>query len=130
MTEKQETPVIGNFSITLPAPNGAQLSVSGYLYGNESKESLDDRMDICRESLARQQRILEIPVLEEKMKMLAQTKADIEAAYVDLLERKKKKTSLTSQENASMSNYPTQIKTIEKELEKARTKIDEARKAG
>ncbi|AXF07313.1 hypothetical protein CUJ91_04785 [Paraburkholderia graminis] len=129
MTEKLETPVIGNFSITLPAPNGAQLSVSGYLYGNESKESLDDRMDICRESLARQQRILEIPVLEEKMKMLAQTKADIEAAYVDLLERRKKKSSLTSQETASMSNYPTQIKTIEKELEKARTKIDEARKA-
>lgn len=130
MTEKLETPVIGNFSITLPAPNGAQLSVSGYLYGNESKESLDDRMDICRESLARQQRILEIPVLEEKMKMLAQTKADIEAAYVDLLERKRKKSSLTSQENANMSNYPTQIKTIEKELEKARVKIDEARKAG
>jgi len=129
MTEKLETPVIGNFSITLPAPNGAQLSVSGYLYGNESKESLDDRMDICRESLARQQRILEIPVLEEKMKMLAQTKADIEAAYVDLLERRKKKSSLTSQETASMTNYPTQIKTIEKELEKARTKIDEARKA-
>lgn len=130
MTEKLETPVIGNFSITLPAPNGAQLSVSGYLYGNESKESLDDRMDICRESLARQQRILEIPVLEEKMKMLAQTKADIEAAYVDLLERKRKKSSLTSQETANMSNYPTQIKTIEKELEKARVKIDEARKAG
>ncbi|MGQ7939131.1 hypothetical protein [Paraburkholderia sp. D1E] len=130
MTEKSEVPVIGNFSITLPAPNGAQLSVSGYVYGEESKESLDERMDVCRESLLRQQRILEIPVLQEKMKMLEQTKADVSAAYVDLLERKKKKSSLTSQENASLSNYPNQIKTIDKELEKARSKIAEAQKAG
>lgn len=127
----ETTAVLGNFSITLPAPNGAQLSISGYIYADESKASLDERIDVCRQSMVRQQKILEIPVLEEKMKMLESTKSDIMAAYADLLEKQKKTPkSLPSQEASNLRNYPTQIKTIERELEKARVAIEQASKAG
>ncbi|MBN3809416.1 hypothetical protein [Paraburkholderia sp. Ac-20347] len=123
--------VIGNFSLTLPAPNGAQLSVSGYIYGDESRASLDDRMDVCREALIRQQHILEIPVLEEKVRMMETAKLDLERAYADLLERQKKAPkSLPSQEQANVKNYPIQIKKIEEELAKAQARIAEVRKAG
>lgn len=123
------TPVLGNFSLTLPAPNGAQLSISGYVYADESKESLDERIDLCRESLLRQQRILELPVLEEKVGMMETTKADIMKAYADLLERRKRGDTLTSQDKAALTNCPAQIKTIDKELDRARAKIREVKGA-
>lgn len=126
--------VIGNFSITLPAPNQAQLSASGYLVEGEDKASLDARMDTVREALQRQQRMLEIPVLEAHIEQYEKARDDIARAYADLLERNNSRTSgkagsksLSSQEQANLKTYPTQLKGIEAELEKARRKIADAR---
>ena len=86
---KDTTPVLGNFQITLPAPNGASLQISGYVYADESRDSLDERIDVMREVLVRQQQALEIPVLEERMAQLERTKTQIMEAYADLLEKQK-----------------------------------------
>ncbi|RQQ54301.1 hypothetical protein DF121_08140 [Burkholderia stagnalis] len=126
--------MIGNFTITLPAPNQAQLSASGYLVEGESKDSLDSRMDMVREALQRQQRMLEIPVLEAHIEQWEKARDDVEHAYADLLQRNKDKQSgksgaksLSSQEQANLKTYPVQLKGIEAELEKARKKIADAR---
>jgi len=126
--------VIGNFSITLPAPNQAQLSASGYLVEGEDKASLDARMDTVREALQRQQRLLEIPVLEAHIEQWQKAHDDVARAYADLLERSNARSSskagaksLSSQEQTNLKNYPTQLKGIEAELEKARKKIADAR---
>lgn len=126
--------VIGNFSFTLPAPNQAQLSASGYLLDGEDKSSLDSRMDLVRESLQRQQRMLEIPVLEAHIEQYTKARDDIAKAYADLLERNKAKAAgkagskaLTSQEQANLKTYPAQLDGIERELAKAQQKIAEAR---
>jgi hypothetical protein len=126
--------VFGNFSITLPAPNQASLSASGYLLEGESKESLDARMDLIRESLQRQQRMLEIPLLEAHIEQYEKAMQDIERAYGDLLQRRDDKVkgkagskALSSQEQASLTTYPNQIKGIKSEIEKARNKLAEAR---
>lgn len=124
----KETAVLGNFQINLPGPNGASMSISGYLYADESKESLDERMDLCRESLARQQQALEIPVLEERLVQLERTKTQIMEAYADLLEKQKRK-SLPSAEQSHLKNYPTQLKHIDEEIEKGRAKISAVKKA-
>lgn len=122
MEQQNATPVLGNFSITLPAPNGAQLSVSGYVYADESEESLNARMDVCREALRRQQDILERPLLEEKLAMYERTEAQIEKAYLDLLEQAKRKT-LPSAQKQHLDNYPVQLKQIRDEMAKARAKL-------
>lgn len=122
MEQQNATPVLGNFSITLPAPNGAQLSVSGYVYADESEESLNARMDVCREALRRQQDILERPLLEEKLAMYERTEAQIEKAYLDLLEQAKRKT-LPSAQKQHLDNYPAQLKQIRDEMAKARAKL-------
>lgn len=122
------TPVLGNFSITLPAPNGASLQISGYVYADESKDSLDGRIDTMREVLVRQQQALEIPVLEERIAQLERHKEDIMKAYADLLEKQKRKT-LPSAEQSHLKNYPTQLKHIDDELEKGKAKIAAVRKA-
>lgn len=122
------TAVLGNFSITLPAPNGAQLSISGYVYAGESQQSLDERMDVCRLSLSRQQKLLEVPVLEAHLEQLEKAKVDIERAYADLLERQKSTPkSLPSQEQANLKNYPLQIKNIDQQIAQANKKIADAR---
>jgi hypothetical protein len=130
MPENQEVPVavIGNFSFTLPAPNGAQLSLSSYVYSGEAKESLNERMDLCRAALERQQRMMEIPVLEAQLEQMEKAKTDISKAYVDLLERRKKAPkTVPSQEQANLKNYPLQIKNIDEQLAKAQKKIADAR---
>ncbi|WP_193098017.1 hypothetical protein [Burkholderia sp. Z1] len=126
--------VIGNFTITLPAPNQAQLSASGYLVEGESKDSLDSRMDLVREALQRQQRMLEIPVLEAHIEQWEKARDDVAHAYADLLERHNAKATgktgskaLSSQEQANLKNAPNQLKGIEAELVKARQKIADAR---
>jgi chromosome segregation ATPase len=126
---EQQTAVLGNFQITLPAPNGASVSVSGYVYESESLESLNERMDTCREALLRQQAILEIPVLKKEVEALERMLDDHRKAYADLLERSKAKARLTSQDEASMRNLPVQIKQIESKLKEGQGKIASVQKA-
>lgn len=125
---EEKVAVLGNFQISMPGPNGASLSISGYVYADESKESLDERMDTCRESLERQQQALEVPVLVEKLAQLERTKLQIQEAYADLLEKSKRKT-LASAEAPHLKNYPMQIKHIDEEIEKGKTKIASVKKA-
>jgi len=126
---KDQTAVLGNFQINLPAPNGAAVSISGYVYESESLESLNERMDTCREALLRQQAILEIPVLEKAIEAQVKMLEDHRKAYADLLERSKAKNKLTSQEQAQMTNLPVQIKQIEKYLDEGKAKIASVKKA-
>lgn len=121
------TAVLGNFQINLPAPNGASLSVSGYIYGDESLPSLIDRMNTMREALESQQRALEMPVLEERLIALERTREQVMQAYANLLEKQKAKT-LASAEKPHLTNYPLQIKQIEEEIEKGKHKVAEFRK--
>ena len=125
----KDTAVLGNFQINLPGPNGASLSISGYVYDSESQESLNERMDTCREALARQQAILEIPVLEENIKQLERQLEVTQKAYAELLEKKKANSKMSSQDQAAFGNYPQQIKFIQNELDKGQAKIAHVKKA-
>jgi hypothetical protein len=125
----KDTAVLGNFQINLPGPNGASLSISGYVYDSESQESLNERMDTCREALARQQAILEIPVLEENIKQLERQLEVTQKAYAELLEKKKANSKMSSQDQAAFGNYPQQIKFIQNELDKGHAKIAHVKKA-
>lgn len=116
--------ILGNFEITLPAPNGASMRITSYLYEGESQESLDQRMDTCRESLLRQQQVLEKPILEEKVKMLKDQEKHVEQAYADLLEKNKKRT-LPSAEEQHLRNYPAQLKQIRQEIVKGLLKLEQ-----
>ncbi|EMN5130230.1 hypothetical protein RVV79_003346 [Burkholderia contaminans] len=124
---ENQTAVLGNFQINLPAPNGASVSVSGYIYAEESLQSLSDRMDMFREALESQQRALELPVLEERLVALERTKEQVMTAYADLLE-KQKANKIASTEKPHLRNYPLQIKQLDEEIQKGRSKVAEFRK--
>ena len=120
--------VLGNFQINLPGPNGATLSISSYVIEGETPEGLNERMDTYREALARQQAILEIPVLEENIKQLERQLEVTQKAYAELLEKRKQNAKMTSQDQAAFSNYPQQIKFIQNELDKGKAKVDSVRR--
>jgi hypothetical protein len=124
----EQTAVLGNFQINLPAPNGASVSISGYLYDSESLESLNGRMDVCREALVRQQAILELPEIEKKIEMYETMLDQHRKAYAALLEKKRGKTRLASQEEAQLTNLPIQVKSIEVELEKGKAAVAKLKK--
>ena len=115
-------PITGNFEITLPAPNGASLRITGYAYAGEDIESLNKRMDVCRDALTRQQSFLEKPVLEERVKMLKTQQEHVEKAYIELLE-KNKAGRMASAERQHLQNYPIQLKQLREELTKGETKL-------
>lgn len=119
----ESTPVLGNFAINLPAPNGASVSISGYIYEAESLESLNERMDVAREALTRQQQILELPELEKKIEMYATMLEQHQKAYASLLEKKKAGVKVASQDQAQLTNLPIQIKQITNELEKGKAAV-------
>lgn len=119
----ESTPVLGNFAINLPAPNGASVSISGYIYEAESLESLNERMDVAREALTRQQQILELPELEKKIEMYATMLEQHQKAYASLLEKKKAGAKVASQDQAQLTNLPIQIKQITNELEKGKAAV-------
>jgi predicted nucleic acid-binding Zn-ribbon protein len=125
---EKETAVLGNFQITLPAPNGANVSISGYIYADESGQSLNERMDICREALVRQQAILEVPSLEAELEKAEKTLGDLRRAYAALLEKKQANAKMSSQDQANFSNFPQTIKYYEAEVDKGREKIAKLQK--
>lgn len=125
----ESTPVLGNFAINLPAPNGASVSISGYIYEAESLESLNERMDVAREALTRQQAILELPEIEKKIEMYETMLEQHQKAYAVLLEKKKAGTKVASQDQAQLTNLPVQIKQITTELEKGKAAVAKLKKA-
>jgi hypothetical protein len=115
-------PITGNFEITLPAPNGASLRITGYVYAGEAEDSLNDRMDVCREALLRQQQVLEKPVLEEQLKMLKDQEVHVEKAYLDLLEKNNVR-KLPASEAQHLQNYPLQLKDLKARIAKGEDKL-------
>ena len=117
------TAITGNFDISLPAPNGATLRITGYVYAGEAVDSLHARMDVCRDALLRQQQVLEKPVLEEKVKMLKEQEDHVNKAYLDLLEKNNTR-KLPASEEQHLKNYPLQLKQIKAEIAKGEDKLE------
>jgi hypothetical protein len=123
-----EQTAVGNFQMNLPAPNGASVSISGYIYTGDDLEVLNVRMDVAREALVRQQAILELPEIEKKIEMYETMLDQHRKAYAALLEKKRGKTRLASQEEAQLTNLPIQVKSIEAELEKGKATVAKLKK--
>src|SRR5271154_6517830 len=129
--EKQEmelgnVPITGNFDIKMSAPDGAELRMSGYLYAGEEIDSVNERVDLCREALLRQRRKLEVPAIQKALEANESFLDDLRAGYAGLLEKKTGGARMTSQEIAQMSNLPKQIKDVETKNKAGREAIAKA----
>ena len=72
--------------------------------------------------------ILELPEIEKKIEMYETMLEQHRKAYAALLEKKRGKSKLASQEEAQLTNLPIQVKSIEVELEKGKAAIAKLKK--
>lgn len=121
-----DAPITGNFEISLQAPDGAALRITGYVYAGEDTASLNGRIDICREALLRQRRKLEVPAIEKTMEAMEAQLGHVQRAYADLLEKKAGRDKMSSSDATAMTNYPQQIKHLTAEIEKGHATIAKA----
>lgn len=121
-----DAPITGNFEISLQAPDGAALRITGYVYAGEDTVSLNARIDLCRESLLRQRRKLEVPAIEKTMEAMEAQLGHVERAYGDLLEKKAGRDKMSSTDSTALLNYPQQIKHLTAEIAKGRATIAKA----
>lgn len=114
--------VLGNFEMTMPGPNGASLRITGYVFEGDTEQDLNMRMDVSRKAVQRQQEILEKPVLEARVKMLAEQETHVSKAYVELMEKADRKT-ISGPEQANLKNYPAQLQQLKDEIVKGEERL-------
>lgn len=125
--------ITGNFSLQaqLAGQSGRSMSVSGYIYDGESKESLDARLDLLQEVIERQRTRSEIPELEAKREQMIKGLEQAREIMAELETKKNSGTGLSSQERMQLQNMRTNISKVSEEVVKGTKAIAEAKqKAG
>lgn len=115
--------IAGSFSMTIPLPNNAQMSIQGHIYLDDTEEEVAKRMDLFRKSMTRQQEIGEIPLLEAQIEA---SELQVEHMQKQLDTAKKKQQGakrISSNDQQMLDNMPTSLKMIKDSMEKGRKKI-------
>lgn len=128
-TNTAQNAITGNFNLTaqLAGSSGRTIAIAGYIYDGESKESLNDRLDILQEIIERQRSRAEIPELEAKREQMVKGLAQARDVLAEL-EEKQKSGSISSQERMNLRNIRTNIEKVSEEIDKGSEAIAEAKK--
>lgn len=120
--------ITGQFSLTaqLAGNSGRTMGVTGYIYDGESKESLNDRLDILQEVIERQRSRAEIPELEAKREQMIKGLSQARDVLAEL-EEKQQSGSMSSQERMNLKNMRVNIAKVNEEIEKGSEAIREAK---
>lgn len=129
-TNVASSAVMGNFTIQANMPNGKNLTISGYLLEGESKESLDERLDLLQDVTDRQRTRAEIPELEIKRDRILEALGQMKDVLVSLEVKQAGGKKLTSQETLMLNNMNTSIAKGKDDLEKGNAAIAAAKQAG
>jgi hypothetical protein len=124
--------ITGNFNLTaqLAGQSGRTMAIAGYIYDGESKESLNDRIDLLQEIIERQRARAEIPELEAKREQMIKGLQQARDVLAEL-EEKNQSGSISSQERMNLRNMRTNIGKVSEEIDKGTEAIKEAKlKAG
>ena len=125
--------ITGQFGLNaqLAGSSGRAINFTGYIYDGESKESLEQRIDILQEVIERQRVRSEIPELEAKREQMIKGMEQEREVLAELETRQSRGESLSSQERLNLRNMRTSIARVNQEIKKGEAAIAEAKlKAG
>lgn len=125
--------ITGQFTINaqLAGSSGRAMSFVGYVYDGESKESVEQRIDILQEIIERQRVRSEIPELEAKREQMLKGMEQARQVLAELEDRQKTGDKLSSQDQMTIKNMRVNIGKVNEEIEKGAEAIKEAkRRAG
>ncbi len=121
--------ITGNFNLTaqLAGQSGRTMAIAGYIYDGESKESLNDRIDLLQEIIERQRSRAEIPELEAKREQMIKGLLQARDVLAEL-EEKQQSGNISSQERMNLKNMRVNIGKVSEEIDKGTEAIAEAKK--
>lgn len=122
---------LGTFNLAAQLPNQRNITVAGYIYSDDDKTALDERLDLYQECIERQRLRCEIPELEAKREQMVKGMEQAREVLADLETRQKAGDKLTSQDQMTIKNMRVNIGKVKEEIEKGTAAIADAkRKAG
>ena len=122
---------LGNFNLGAQLPNQRNITVAGYIYSDDDKAALDQRLDLYQECIERQRLRCEIPELEAKREQMVKGMEQAREVLADLETRQQNGEKLTSQDQMTIKNMRVNIGKVREEIDKGTAAIVEARrKAG
>lgn len=120
--------VLGNFQLSAQLPNGQTLAFTGYVFDGESKEAVEDRVDIFQDIIARQRARCEVPELEARLDMALRNMRSMHDTLSELETKKDGGVKLTAQERQTINNLRVNMRHADEEIEKGKKSIDETKK--
>lgn len=103
---------IGNFQIQAQLASGAGqgISVSGYLYSDDSEDEINARLDKYYRVMARQQKISEIPMLEAKVQGLKDALGQLQTMEKEFNQKQQGNVRVPSAEKMKIQNSLVNMK--------------------
>ena len=127
MSEAKEIVTVGNFQLTFPTPNNGQISVSAYLYSDDTDASLNERLDGFVKVVERQRRKMEIPMLETALEGRSKGCEELER-QVKMLHDKKRGHKLSTQDNDKLGVLEENVRKLKEDIEKGYAELEKRRK--
>jgi hypothetical protein len=112
----------------LAGSSGRRMTITGYLYDGESKESVEDRIDLLQEIIERQRIRSEIPELEAKREQMVKGMMQAREVLAELEDKQKRGEQLSSQERLNIKNMRVNIGKVNEEIDKGTAAIVEAKR--
>jgi hypothetical protein len=109
---------VGNFQLQsqLAGQSGQGLSVSGYIYDDDNETKLNDRLDMYKRVIDRQQKISEIPLLEAKLQGLREAQKQNETLFNEFLEKQNRGEKMPSTEKQNGNNLRVNIRHFQDQI--------------
>lgn len=121
-------PISGTVDLAAQLPNGRSIRITTHVYFGESKESVDNRLDLLQETIERQRIRCEIPELEAKREQMIGGLKQLRQVLGDLKAKQDKGGKLNSSEKVAIDNHAKQIDRLQEEIDKGEIAIAEAKK--
>lgn len=120
-------PITGQFTLQAQLPQGKSFSVTGYVYDGESKQSLNQRIDLLHDVLDRQRTRAEIPEIEAKVNQTIEQLKGNRIAYALMLDKRDNGLKLTQQEKEALRVMDVNNKAYEERIAEGRQRVEEMR---
>lgn len=119
--------ITGQFTLQAQLPQGKSFSVTGYVYDGESKQSLNQRIDLLHDVLDRQRTRAEIPEIEAKVNQTIEQLKGNRIAYALMLDKRDNGLKLTQQEKEALRVMDVNNKAYEERIAEGRQRVEEMR---
>ena len=123
MKEDETTVVVGQFTLSAQLQGGKNITVLAHLYSGETKEAINDRLDLLSSVIDRQRTLSEIPEIEAQVEKQQLQLGQALESMNELLEAKKNGAKLTTTQQQHLKTMETNLKVHKDNIDRGEAAI-------